>query len=115
MKGRDRFGEEKVSHRFRASSCVGFPYLFYNIEVNGFLCLCLFSRGGRNAETVTSLVGHCFLSGRSQESVWGSNCQPCSWEEEAEGLGGERKPEAIRTVSCFSLRAEVRREEGTPG
>lgn len=27
-----------------------------------------FSRGGRNAETVTSLVGRCLLSGRSQGS-----------------------------------------------
>lgn len=77
-----------------------------------FLLLCLFSRGGRNAERVTSLVGHCFLSGRSEESGWGSNCQAGSWEEKAEGLGGERKPMTVRTVSCFSLWADVLGEEG---
>jgi hypothetical protein len=59
-----------------------------------------------------SLVGHCFLSGRSQESGWGSNCQPGSWEEEAEGLDGEKKPVAMRTVLWFSLWVDVCREEG---
>lgn len=69
-----------------------------------FVLPCLFSRGGRNAETVTSLVGHCLLSGRSQGSGWGSNCQPRSWEEEAEGSDGERKLTAMRTVSlCPAL------------
>lgn len=78
-----------------------------------FLVLRLFFRGGRNAERVTSLVDHCFLSGRSQESGWGSNCQPGSWEEKAEGSDGERKPVTIRTVSCLSLWADVLREERT--
>lgn len=58
-------------------------------------------------------MGYCFLSGRSQESGWGSNCQPGSWEEEAEGSDGEGKPVAMsRPMARFSLWTDVCREEG---